>query len=117
MRLLPTTVAVIALLGAVAASPAAAETVTATGSLIMKDKYGTQTQWGRTLKLPEGGKVVRVMDGTYGFSIVDASGDTVGDFLLPQQAVGTELAPGEYSLMPYVCAQHRHHHVEVTVEY
>ncbi len=44
MRLLPTTIAVIALLGAVAASPAAAETVTATGSLIMKDKYGTQTQ-------------------------------------------------------------------------
>ncbi|MBO6636184.1 hypothetical protein [Parvibaculum sp.] len=117
MRLLPTTIAAVALLCAAAALPVTAETVTATGSLIMKDRYGTQTQWGRSLKLPEGGKVVRVMDGTYGFSIVDAAGETVGDFLLPQQAVGTELAPGEYSLMPYVCAQHRHHHVEVTVEY
>ncbi|MEP2829235.1 hypothetical protein [Parvibaculum sp.] len=97
--------------------PAQAETVTATGSLIKKDAYGTEEAWGRTLKLPEGGKVVRVMDGTYGFSILDAQGETVGDFLLPQQAVGTRLAPGEYSLMPYVCAQHRHHHVEVTVEY
>lgn len=117
MRLLPTTIAAIALAGFIAAVPAAAETVTATGSLIMKDKYGTQSQWGRSLNLPQGGKVVRVMDGTYGFSIVNAEGDTVGDFLLPQQAVGTELAPGEYSLRPYVCAQHRHHHVEVTVEY
>ena len=117
MRLLPPAIAAIALAGVAVAVPASAETVTATGSLIMKDKYGTQTQWGRTLKLPEGGKVTRVMDGTYGFSIVDAQGETVGDFLLPQQAVGPELAPGEYSLLPYVCAQHRHHHVEVTVEY
>lgn len=97
--------------------PAFAETVTATGSLIKKDAYGTETEWGRTLKLPERGKVVRVMDGTYGFSILDADGETVADFLLPQDAVGLELAPGEYTLYPYVCERHRHHHVELTVEY
>ncbi|MAM93845.1 hypothetical protein [Parvibaculum sp.] len=97
--------------------PAQAEMVTATGSLIKKDTYGTEEAWGRTLKLPEGGKVVRVMDGTYGFSILNAKGDAIADFLLPQDAVGLELAPGEYKLSPYVCAQHRHHHVEVTVEY
>ena len=99
------------------AVPALAETVTATGSLIKKDAYGTEEAWGRTLKLPEGGKVVRVMDGTYGFSILDADGEAIADFLLPQEAVGLELAPGEYTLSPYVCARHRHHHVEVTVEY
>ncbi|HAC57304.1 hypothetical protein [Parvibaculum sp.] len=99
------------------AATASAETTTATGSRIMKDAYGTQTKWGRSLKLPEDGKVVRVMYGTYGFSIVDQSGNTVGDFLLPEMAVGTELAAGEYQIVPYVCAKHRHHHVEVTVEY
>ncbi|HAW22110.1 MAG TPA: hypothetical protein DCX38_01890, partial [Pseudomonas sp.] len=64
--------------------PAQAEMVTATGSLIKKDTYGTEEAWGRTLKLPEGGKVVRVMDGTYGFSILNAKGDAIADFLLPQ---------------------------------
>jgi len=116
MRLIPTTV-LAAVVAAVLAVPVGAETVTATGSLIMKDKYGTSEGWGRTLKLPAGGKVVRVMDGTYGFSILDAKGDAVADFLLPQEAVGLELAPGEYTLSPYVCARHRHHHVEVTVDY
>ena len=116
VRLVPTA-ALAAIMAFVLAAPAGAETLTATGSLIMKDKYGTSEAWGRTLKLPEGGKVVRVMDGTYGFSILDAKGDAVADFLLPQEAVGLELAPGEYTLSPYVCARHRHHHVEVTVEY
>lgn len=94
-----------------------AETVTATGSLIMKDAYGTQTKWGRSLVLPENGKVVRVMYGSYGFSILDMEGNTVGDYLMPEHAVGQELVAGEYSIVPYVCAKHRHHHVEVTVEY
>ena len=116
MRLIQT-ISMAATIAAALAAPAVAETVTATGSLIMKDKYGTSEAWGRTLKLPEGGKVVRVMDGTYGFSILDAKGDAIADFLLPQEAVGLELAAGEYTLSPYVCARHRHHHVEVTVEY
>ena len=94
-----------------------ADTVTATGSRIMKDNYGTQTKWGRSLVLPQDGKVVRVMYGSYGFSILDMQGNTVGDYLLPEHAVGQELAAGEYSIVPYVCAKHRHHHVEVTVEY
>ncbi|ABS64454.1 hypothetical protein Plav_2847 [Parvibaculum lavamentivorans DS-1] len=106
-----------AILCAIAAGAASAETITATGTLQMKDAYGTEKGWGRTLVLPRAGKVVRVMDATYGFSIVDAEGETVADFLLPQQAVGFELAAGSYSLKPYVCAKHRHHHVEVTVEY
>lgn len=108
---------IVAIAGVGFALPAAAETVTATGSLIKKDAYGTQTEWGRNLVLPRAGKVVRVMDGTYGFSLVNAEGDTVADFLLPQEAVGTELAPGEYELVPYVCSRHRHHHIEMTVEY
>lgn len=94
-----------------------ADTITATGSRIMKDSYGTQTKWGRSLVLPENGKVVRVMYGSYGFSIIDQQGKTVGDYLLPELAVGAELPAGEYSIVPYVCAKHRHHHVEVTVEY
>jgi hypothetical protein len=97
--------------------PASAGTITGTGSLIMKDSYNSQTHWGRSLVLPSDGKVVRVMYGSYGFSILDKDGNTVADFLLPEMAVGTELAAGEYSIVPYVCAKHRHHHVEVTVEY
>lgn len=116
MRFVPTSAFAVAM-AAMFCAPASAETVTATGSLIKKDAYGTEEAWGRTLKLPEGGKVVRVMDGTYGFSILNADGEAIADFLLPQQAVGLELAPGEYTLSPYVCARHRHHHVEVTVEY
>ena len=95
----------------------ASEAATATGTIIKKDRYGTEKAWGRGLVLPRAGKITRVMDATYGFSIINADGETVGNFLLPQQAVGVELAAGEYQLKPYVCEQHRHHHVEVTVEY
>ena len=107
----------IAAIGILAVQPAAAATVTATGSLVMKDKYNSQSHWGRHLVLPSDGKVVRVMYGTYGFSILDMDGNTVGDFLVPEMAVGTTLATGEYRIVPYVCAKHRHHHVEVTVDY
>lgn len=100
-----------------AALPASAATVTGTGSLVMKDNYNSQTNWGRPLVLPADGKVVRVMYGSYGFSIVDKHGNTVGDFLLPEMAMGAEIPAGEYRIVPYVCAKHRHHHVEVTVEY
>ena len=119
MRKRPTVAAIagLALAGVVLTGAASAETATATGTLQMKDAYGTEQAWGRSLVLPRAGKVVRVMDATYGFSILNAEGETVGDFLLPQQAVGLELAAGEYSLRPYVCAKHRHHHVELTVEY
>ena len=90
MRLVPTA-ALAAIMAFVLAAPAGAETLTATGSLIMKDKYGTSEAWGRTLKLPEGGKVVRVMDGTYGFSILDTKGDAVADF----ESVGSGQGNGE----------------------
>lgn len=104
-------------LGLCAASTVSAEVVTGTGSLIKKDAYGTQTEWGRGLNLPRQGRITRVMDGTYGFTVRDKSGVSVADFLDPQMAVGTELPAGQYVLEPYVCARHRHHHVEVTVEY
>lgn len=96
---------------------ASAEVVTGTGTLIKKDAYGTQTEWGSGLNLPRPGRITRVMDGTYGFTVRDKSGASVADFLDPQMAVGTSLAPGQYVLEPYVCTRHRHHHVEVTVEY
>ncbi|WP_339832680.1 hypothetical protein [uncultured Parvibaculum sp.] len=96
---------------------AKADMTTGTGSMIKKDAYGTENLWGRVLTVPRDGTVVRVMYGTYGFSIRDAEGRTVGDFLLPEMAVGTRLAAGEYRVVPYVCEKHRHHHVEVTVAY
>lgn len=91
--------------------------VTGTGTLVMKDKYHTQTEWGAGLSLPRDGKITRVMDGTYGFAIRNAKGVEVANFLDPQQAVGLKLAAGDYVLDPYVCSRHRHHHVEVTAEY
>jgi hypothetical protein len=94
-----------------------ADEVTATGTLVMKDKFHTQTEWGENLKLPRQGHIVRVMDGTYGFEIRNASGSAVAQFLAPQQAVGLSLPAGEYQIVPYVCTRHRHHHVEVTAEY
>lgn len=94
-----------------------AGTATGTGSMVKKDAYGTESLWGRALIVPRDGTVVRVMYGTYGFTIRDADGRTVGDFLTPEMAVGTRLAAGEYRIEPYVCAKHRHHHVEVTVAY
>jgi len=96
---------------------ASAEVITGTGTLIKKDAYGTQTEWGSGLNLPRAGRIARVMDGTYGFTLRDKSGARVADFLDPQMAVGTSLAAGQYVIEPYVCARHRHHHVEVTVEY
>jgi len=83
----------------------------------MKDAFHSRSQWGRALVLPRDGKITRVMDGTYGFAILDAEGKRIADFLLPEQALGTKLAAGSYRLEPYVCARHRHHFVEVTVDY
>lgn len=117
MRTVLASIAAIAFTGAAFAAPALAGTVTGTGSLVMKDSYNSQTHWGRQLVLPADGKVVRVMYGTYGFSIVDRNGNTVGDFLLPEMAMGAVIPAGEYQIVPYVCEKHRHHHVEVTVAY
>lgn len=94
-----------------------AGSVSGTGALIMKDAYNSRSQWGRELVLPREGRISRVMDGTYGFSILDAEGNKVADFLEPQKALGTKLAAGTYRLEPYVCARHRHHFVEVSVDY
>lgn len=94
-----------------------AQSVTGTGTLVMKDKYHSKTEWGSDLSLPRPGKITRVMDGTYGFSIRNSKGEEVANFLDPQEAVGTKLPAGEYVLDPYVCTRHRHHHVEVTAEY
>ena len=96
---------------------AQASEVTATGTLVMKDKYHTQTEWGTALTLPSKGRIVRVMDGTYGFAIKTASGTEVANFLDPQAAVGMSLPAGTYAIEPYVCTRHRHHHIEVTAEY
>ncbi|HUD51311.1 hypothetical protein [Parvibaculum sp.] len=99
------------------AGAAWADEVTGSGTLVMKDKFNSQTEWGSGLTLPRAGRITRVMDGTYGFAIRDAKGEVVADFLDPQQAVGMKLAAGNYVLDPYVCTRHRHHHVEVTAEY
>ncbi|MEN6544271.1 hypothetical protein [Parvibaculum sp.] len=99
------------------AGAANADSVTGTGTLIMKDKFNSQTEWGADLSLPRPGRITRVMDGTYGFAIRTAKGAEVANFLDPQQAVGTKLPAGDYVLAPYVCTRHRHHHVEVTAEY
>lgn len=94
-----------------------AERQTATGTRIENQHYNTSRNWGRYLDLPQAGKIVRVMDGTYGFQLVRADGTIAADFLFPEDAIGTELAAGKYQLLPLVCQKHQHHHVEVTVEY
>lgn len=96
---------------------AQADQVTGSGSVVMKDKFHTKTEWGEKLVLPREGKIVRVMDGTYGFAIKTVEGVEVGNFLDPQQAVGMALPAGTYVIDPYVCKQHRHHHIEVTAAY
>jgi hypothetical protein len=95
----------------------AGETLTGTGTRIENDIIGTTKHWGRTLSVPSAGKVIRVMGGTYGFQILDENENIVGDFLFPEQAVGFSIPAGEYQVVPLVCRIHRHHHVEVTVEY
>lgn len=93
------------------------ERLTGTGTRIENDTYGTTKFWGRSLSVPRTGTIVRVMGGTYGFQILDENDKVVGDFLFPEQAIGFSLAAGEYAVLPLVCRIHRHHHVEVTVEY
>lgn len=94
-----------------------ADEVTGTGSVVMNDKFHTKNEWGANLVLPRGGKITRVMDGTYGFDIRTADGVQVASFLDPQQAVGMSLPAGTYVIDPYVCTRHRHHHIEVTASY
>ena len=94
-----------------------AERQTATGTRIESQQYSTSKNWGRQLDLPQPGKIVRVMDGTYGFQLVRSDGTVAADFLFPEDAIGAELAAGQYQLLPLVCQKHQHHHVEVTVEY
>jgi len=112
---------VLTLLAAFASGPvitsANAEQLTGTGTRIENDIVGTTKHWGRTLSVPTSGKIVRVMGGTYGFQIIDENETVVGDFLFPEQAIGVSIAAGEYQILPLVCRIHRHHHVEVTVEY
>jgi len=94
MRLVLLLSASLAMLG-LAALPVRADEVTGTGTLVMNDHFHTETKWGESLVLPKAGKIVRVMD----------------------QAVGMSLPAGTYILDPYVCKQHRHHHIEVTAAY
>ena len=94
----------------------AAET-NASGTIIMHDAYHTKTEWGTKLTLPREGKITRVMDGTYGFDIKTEAGKQIASFLDPQDAVGMSLPAGTYILDPYVCKQHRHHHIEVSASY
>ena len=96
---------------------AQAEHATMTGTRVMNDRFGSERVWGRALELDRPAEIIRVMYGTYGFSIWDEEGEIVADFWLPEQAVGYTLDPGRYEIKPYVCRQHRHHHVEVTVAY
>ncbi|MBG52925.1 MAG: hypothetical protein CML99_11005 [Rhodobiaceae bacterium] len=91
--------------------------VTGTGTRIENDVFQSSKQWGRGLSVPQSGQITRVMGGTYGFQIVGPNDEIVGDFLFPEQAVGFALPAGDYTIRPLVCRIHRHHHVEVTVEY
>ena len=106
------------LLVVVATGPAwSAERISGSGTRVENDRFGTSRLWGHDLVLDKPGTISRVMHGTYGFQILDESGAVVGDFLLPEMAVGHHLEAGRYQLKPSVCRTHRHHHVEVTVEY
>ena len=96
---------------------ARAAEVSASGTVVMRDTYHTKSEWGTRLVLPRDGKITRVMDGTYGFDIRTAAGKRIASFLDPQQAAGISLPAGTYILDPYVCKQHRHHHIEVTASY
>lgn len=89
----------------------------ATGTVIMNDKYHTKKEWGDKLVLPKDGKITRVMDGTYGFDIKTADGVQVASFLDPQDAIGYALPAGSYIIDPYVCKMHRHHHIAVKATY
>ncbi len=89
--------------------------VTGVTTVKRNDKFHTQKEWGNPLVLTRDGRITRVMDGRYGFSIIDASGTKIADFLTPQEAIGFKLAAGEYHVEPAVCRLHRHHHIEVTV--
>lgn len=100
-----------------AVMPAMAERQTGTSTRVEHDRFGSSKIWGRDLIMPKDGTIVQVMDGTYGFQILDEEGAVIGDFLSPEQAVGFALEAGHYKLKPLVCRVHRHHHVEVTVEY
>jgi len=91
--------------------------VSASGTIVKRDTYHTQSEWGTKLVLPSEGKIARVMDGTYGFDIKTDAGIQIASFLDPQQAVGMSLPAGTYILEPYVCKRHRHHHIEVMATY
>lgn len=116
MRLVSVLAAAAVIFGLAAAS-AQAEEVTGSGTLVINDHFHTQNKWGANLVLPRAGKIIRVMDGTYGFDLKTADGVKVASFLDPQQAVGMSLPAGTYVLDPYVCSRHRHHHIEVTAAY
>lgn len=96
---------------------ALAAEVNASSTVIMRDAYHTKDEWGTRLVLPGEGKIIRVMDGTYGFDIKTEDGVQVASFLDPQAAVGMSLPAGTYLIEPYVCKQHRHHHIELTAAY
>lgn len=98
-------------------SLASAAEVNASSTVVMRDAYHTKDEWGTKLVLPSEGKITRVMDGTYGFDIKTEAGVQVASFLDPQAAVGMSLPAGTYMIDPYVCKQHRHHHIEVTATY
>ena len=87
------------------------------GTRVMNDNFGTEDLRARGVDLDRPATVTRVMYGTYGFDVVNEEGEVVAKFLAPQQAVGLTLQPGHYEIRPYVCRQHRHHHVEVTLAY
>ena len=91
--------------------------VNASGTIVMHDAYHTKSEWGTELVLPREGRITRVMDGTYGFDIKTATGMQVASFLDPQDAVGMSLPAGKYLIEPYVCKQHRHHHIEIQASY
>lgn len=103
--------------GVLPISFAHAAEVNASGTVVMRDAYHTKDEWGTKLVLPSEGKITRVMDGTYGFDIKTEEGVQVASFLDPQAAVGMSLPAGTYMIDPYVCKQHRHHHIEVTATY
>lgn len=101
----------------VSVAPASADRLTGTATRIENDTFGSSRVWGRPLILPRAGRIVRVMDATYGFQILNDADTVIGDFLLPEQAIGFELPAGRYRIRPLLCRVHRHHHAEVTVEY
>jgi|GEM_PF-4367978 len=63
------------------------------------------------------GTVFAVIGGDYGFSLFDRSGTELAEFEDSQDAIGYELTPGDYKVIPSIDDDvHHHQFIEVLVK-